>query len=122
MQEHKSVDVLFEHVWMFWRINTRHRHPKCVELEPEMAVHNADYLERIKREMEENNGVVQNDPDDSAFHSPPDRKITEEVNALFLAHIEQKGVTIKELLHSDWRCDEVKRMLRMPIEEQGEQY
>lgn len=122
MQKEKSVDVVFEHAWMFWRINTRRRHPKCVELEQEMAELNAEHLERIKREMEENNGTTQNDPDDDAvFCEPPDRKLTDAVLALFMAHIKRKGVTVEQLKQSDWRCMEVKRMLRMPVEELGEQ-
>jgi hypothetical protein len=121
MQE-KSLDVVFEHAWMFWRINTRHRHPKCVELEAAMAERNADHLERIKREMEENNGVPCRDVDDQVFTDPPDRKITDAVFALFLDHIKRKGVTIEQLKDMDWRCTEVKRMLRMPIAELGEQY
>lgn len=122
MKEEKSIDVVFEHVWMFWRINTRHRHPKCVDLEPEMAERNAEHLQRIKREMEENNGGICRDQDEQVFMDPPDRKITDAVFELFLAHIKRKDVTVEQLKEMDWRCMEVKRMLRMPIEELGEAY
>lgn len=121
MQE-KSLDVVFEHAFMFWRVNIRRRHPKFVELEQEMEVRNSEGIERIKREMEENNGTTQSDPDDAVFCEPPDRHLTDAVFALFLAHIKRKGVTVEQLKHSDWRCLEIKRMLRMPIEEVGEQY
>ena len=116
------MDVVFEHAWMFWRVNIRHRNHKFVELENDMVELNLERLERIKREMEENNGTVQNDPDDDVFHDVPDRKITDAVSELFLAHVKRKGVSIEQLKEMDWRCMEVKRMLRMPIEELGEQY
>lgn len=117
-----SVDVVFEHAWMFWRINIRHRNPKFVELEDDMVALNLERLERIKREMEENNGRPLNDPDDDVFHDVPDRKITDAVFELFLAHIKRKDVTVEQLKEMDWRCLEVKRMLRMPREELGEAY
>lgn len=116
------MDVVFEHAWMFWRINTRRRHPRCVELEAAMAERNAAHLERVKHEIEQNNGVTTHrDPDDQVWHDPPDRHVTDAVWALFLDHITRKGVTVEQLKRSNWRCMEIKRMLRMPREELGEE-
>ena len=71
---------MFEHIWEFWRNNTRHRHPAMVALESEMITLNKEHLEALK------NGRLDDDP------LPGGRHLTDGVVKAFRQHIQRKGL------------------------------